>query len=132
MRLSAKIVIFLSFLAALCISTNTAAAAEVDKRWVHFSYERAKAGVDYFYDSENVAFLSNNRVSVWIKRTSSRGQEVMHTEIECSGSMFRTIQPYKPLFGKPDKTSFSEYGWLEIPPDSEVHQLRMILCKSRR
>jgi hypothetical protein len=132
MRLSAKMFIFFILFVAACAAISPAAAAEPDKRWVHFSYERSKAGTDYYYDSESVTFLSNNRVSVWLKRTSSKGQEVMHTEIECSGSMFRTIQPYKPLFRKTDKTSYSEYGWLEIPPDSEIHQLRMILCTTKR
>jgi hypothetical protein len=132
MRLSARIFILSILFAAACAAVSPVAAAEPDKRWVHFSYERSKAGTDYYYDSESVTFLSNNRVSVWLKRTSSKGQEVMHTEIECSGSMFRTIQPYKPLFRKPDKTSYSEYGWLEIPPDSEIHQLRMILCTTKR
>jgi hypothetical protein len=132
MRVSTKILIFSFLFVALCAAVSAVAAAEPDKRWVHFSYDRSKAGTDYYYDSESVTFLSNNRVSVWLKRTTSRGQEVMLTEIECSGSMFRTVQPYKPLFGKPDKTSYAAYGWLQIPPDSEVHQVRLILCTTKR
>ena len=132
MRLSVRILVSAILITASWVAVFSAAAAEQDKRWVPFAYERTRAGVDYSYDSENVTFLSNNRVSAWLKRTSSRGQEVMHLEIECSGTLFRTIQPYKPLFSKPDKTSYSEYGWLEIPPDSEVHQLRLILCKQKK
>jgi len=132
MRQSARILVIAILFTAAWAGAASVASAEQDKRWVHFSYERTKMGIDYYYDSENVTFLSNNRVSAWLKRTSSRGQEVMHLEIECSGTLFRTIQPYKPLFSKPDKTSYSEYGWLEIPPDSEVHQLRMILCKQKK
>jgi hypothetical protein len=107
------------------------AAFGQEKRWVNFTFDKDTPGIEYYYDRETVSYLSDNRVSVWLKIASPQGEELIHTEIECSGSMFRTIEPYKPLWEKPVKTSHAQYGWLEIPPDSEVYLLKKILCKPR-
>lgn len=100
-----------------------------EKRWVHFTYDTKLQDTDYYYDRETVRYLSDNRVSAWLKIASPQKEELIHLEVECSGSMFRTIEPYKPLLGRPDKTSYAQYGWLEIPPDSEVFLLRKALCR---
>lgn len=100
-----------------------------DKRWVYFSYDKNQAGTDYFYDRETVAFTGQNRVSAWMKVVSSGSEELIHVEIECFGKMFRTITGYTPFLGKQTKDSYVAYGWLEIPPDSEIYLLSKIVCK---
>ena len=103
-----------------------------DPRWVYFSYDSNQQGIRYYYDKQTVAYLSDNRVRVWLKAASPAGEELIQTEIECAGGMFRTIQPYKPLIGKGVKTSYAEYGWLDITPGSEVDLMKKIVCKPKR
>ena len=129
MRLSKKFVLFCSLLPALFVATLSPGADTQGTRSAHFSYDKNIQGTDYYYDRDNVEYLSDNRVSTWLRITSPDGEDFIRTEIECSGSMFRTVQPYKPLIFKADKLSYAAYGWLPIPPDSEIHLLRKILCK---
>lgn len=131
MKVSTKAILFFFVAALVCVTVAPFSAHGQDKRWVRFTFEKGNTGISYYYDRETVAYLSDNRVGVWLKIASPDGEELIQTEIECSGSMFRTIQPYKPLFEKSVKTSFAAYGWLEIPPDSEVYLLKKILCKPK-
>lgn len=129
MRSFTRFVIFSFIFFVVCVIITPLHAAEQERRWVRFAYDKEQAGTDYFYDAESVAYLSNNRASVWMKTVSSGSEEILHLEIECSGTMFRTILPHKPFLSKPSTTSSLEYGWVEIPPDSEVHQLKKRVCR---
>ncbi|HEY3276556.1 MAG TPA: hypothetical protein VGJ94_08040 [Syntrophorhabdaceae bacterium] len=129
MRRSIEAILLCSFVALLCMAVLPMNARGQDKRWVHFTFDKNLQNTDYYYDRETVRYLSDNRVSVWLKIASPQSEELLHLEIECSGSMFRTIEPYKPLFGSPVKTSYAQYGWLEVPPDSEVFLLKKALCR---
>ena len=132
MRSFARSMIFCFLFFAACAVVSPLHAAGQDKRWVRFAYDKQTAGTDYYYDAESLTYLSNNRASVWMKTVSpGGGEDVLHLEIECSGTMFRTIRPYKALFSPPSTTSSLEYGWVEIPPDSEVHQLKKHVCRPK-
>lgn len=131
MKLSTKSVILSLIFFAASALTAPAFAGEQDKRWVHFAEGRTSAR-DYYYDQETVAYLSNNRVSVWMKVVSQpTREETSRVEIECSGTAFRTIEPGKPTRGQTLSTASIEYGWAEIPPDSEIQALKKRVCKPR-
>ncbi len=101
-----------------------------DKRWVRFAYDKNEVGIDYYYDSETVKHIGQNRVNVWMKTTSPPGgEDFLQMEIECFGKMFRTITAPKSFFRSSDKKSYLGYGWLDIPPDSEVNLLSKLVCK---
>lgn len=127
-----KIILFCCLLVAFCPKPDTLRADEQKRRWVYFAYDKNLGETTYYYDPETMAYLNDNRVSVWLKVASQGNEELIHTEIECSGSMFRTVQPYKPFLEKIDKTSYAVYGWLEIPPDSEIHLLKKAVCKPKQ
>jgi hypothetical protein len=124
-------VIFCFLFFAACAIITPLHAAEQDKRWVRFAYDKEASGTEYYYDAETVQYLSNNRASVWMKVLSSGSEDMLHMEIECSGTMFRTIRPYESFFSRSSSTSYVEYGWVEIPPDSEVHQLKKRVCRPK-
>jgi hypothetical protein len=100
-----------------------------DKRWVYFSYDKNEEGTNYYYDRETIVYSGQNRVSVWMKIASPSGEELLQTEIECFGRMFRTIVGPQSFFGSRSKESYVAYGWLDIPPDSEIYLLSKIVCK---
>ncbi len=129
MKPSAKLVLVCFLFLALFTMTGSLYAQNQDKQWVRFTYDKDKADTNYYYDRQAVQYLSENRVSTWLRIGTPEGDDFILVEIECSTPMFRTVQPYKPLFFKPDKTSYVAYGWLEVPPDSEIYLLRNILCK---
>jgi hypothetical protein len=100
-----------------------------DKRWVYFSYDKNEAGTEYYYDRETVSYTGQNRANVWMKIVSPGAEDFLQIEIECFGKMFRTITAPKSFFGTSDKKSYLGYGWLDIPPDSEIYLLSKIVCK---
>ncbi|MBA4418253.1 MAG: hypothetical protein C0392_10145 [Syntrophus sp. (in: bacteria)] len=129
MKTRMRFILCCSILFALSIAFVPLNAISQDRRWVSFSNDKNSTGTEYYYDRETVAYMPQNRVSVWLKVVSSGDEELIHTEIECFGRMFRTIAGPKPLFMKRDNRSYVANGWLDIPPDSEVYLLSKIVCK---
>ncbi len=94
----------------------------------------------YYYDLESVKYYSENRVSASIKIGNSKEGQTLLTEINCSGRLFRIIQPptvdmtgwleylQNKIVKKSQKNQYIVSGWLEIPPDSEINILRRQLC----
>ena len=129
MKIWIRFVLCCSILFALSIAFVPLTATSQDKRWVNFSYDKNNPGTEYYYDRETIAYMPQNRVSVWFKIVSSGDEELIQAEIECFGKMFRTIAGPKSLFTKRDTKSYLASGWQDIPPDSEIYFLSKIVCK---
>jgi hypothetical protein len=104
--------------------------------WLYFSRDKYSWNTKYYYDSESVQYFPDNHVSVWMKVCGQSGEQFLLTELTCSGSLFRVIQPpprdaWDWLYQKqPNQTQYVVSGWLQIPPDSEVNILRKLLCSN--
>ena len=104
--------------------------------WLYFSKDKYSWNTKYYYDSESVQYFPDNHVSVWLKVCSQSGEQFLLTELTCSGSLFRVIQPpsrdaWDRLYQKqPNQTQYAVSGWLQIPPDSEVNILKKLLCNN--
>ena len=109
--------------------------------WVFFAREFGSSSTKYYYDLESVRYFSADHVSVWIKMGSSptSGGKTLQTEINCPGRLFRVVQNPKVAWtGWWDffedtqglKRQYVVGGWLDIPPDSEMHNLKKILCNN--
>jgi hypothetical protein len=117
----------------LLFSLCSAWAGAEKNRWVYFCKDKNQAGVKYFYDSETVEYLPDSRVRVWLKVAKSSEDQVLHTEIDCSGGLFTVVRHPKEFDiwrwrTETDKSKYMPGRWHEIPPDSEVHLLGKILC----
>jgi hypothetical protein len=124
-----RFILFCSILFAFSIALVPLSATSQDKRWVLFSHDQHATETQYYYDKDTVTYMPQNRVNVWIKIVSSGDEELIQTEIECFGRMFRTIAGPKPFFMTRDNKSYVAYGWVNIPPNSEVYLLSKIVCK---
>lgn len=106
------------------------------EEWLYFSRDKCSPSTKYYYNVESVRYFPDNHSSAWMKVCSSGGEQFFHTEVSCSSSMFRIVQPpprdiWDIVYKKgPNKTQYVVSGWLEIPPDSEVNILRRILCNN--
>ena len=104
--------------------------------WLYFARDASSPSKKYYYDLESVRYNSNDHVSTWIKMSGALGEQTMEAEINCSGRLFRLIQtPPKDMWDtllrtKPSRTQYVVAGWFEIPPDSEIHILRKLLCNN--
>ncbi len=108
--------------------------------WLFFARDINSISTKYYYDLESVKYYSDNRVSASIKIGNSKEGQTLLTEINCSGRLFRIIQPpsvdmtgwleylQNKIVKKSQKNQYIVSGWLEIPPDSEINILRRQLC----
>ena len=130
---------FISFslimLAGLIFFSNHAIASE---EWLLFSKDKYSSGTKYYYDVGSIQYFPDNHLSVLMKVCSSMGEQFLHTEISCTSSLFRVVQPpsrdlWDILYEKGvNRTQYVVSGWYEIPTDSEVNILRRFLCNNHR
>lgn len=104
--------------------------------WLYFARDGSSPSTKYYYDLESVRYNSKDRVNAWIKMSGVLREQTMEVEINCSGRLFRLIQtPPEDMWDtllrtKPSRTQYVVGGWFEIPPDSEMHILRKLLCNN--
>lgn len=121
---------------AIGLSTLPPSIVQAEDGWLYFARDASTPDTKYYYDLESVRYYSRDHVRVWIKNTGPSGGQTTETEINCAGRMFRLVQsPPKDMWNKlfrtqPSKTEYVVGGWLEIPPGSEMHVLRKLLCNN--
>jgi hypothetical protein len=126
------IILFLSFLFAI----SSAAAEELDKRWIYFATNRT--GCNFYYDADSIVYLPDNIVKVWQKmvcpQTAQSAVSEMTTlkEIDCTRRTYRQLQ----MGGARKDGSFifdfetsSQYD--EIWPESWMENFYKTVCKRK-
>ncbi|OPY80403.1 MAG: hypothetical protein A4E65_01513 [Syntrophorhabdus sp. PtaU1.Bin153] len=130
---ASRLYVVTSFLGFLLLSS----VAGASEGWLYFGRDKSSAKIKYYYDAESVRYTSADHVSAWMKIRQPSGEQMLETEINCSGRLFRvfrnpTTDFWETLWQKPRpiKTRYVAGEWLGIPPDSEMNSLRKILCNN--
>ncbi|HBA55462.1 MAG TPA: hypothetical protein DCZ04_13670 [Syntrophorhabdus aromaticivorans] len=111
--------------------------ADASEGWLYFGRDKSSENTKYYYGADSVRYASADHVSAWMKIRQPSGDQILETEINCSGRLFRVLRNpttdfWETLWQKPRPivTQYVVSGWLEIPPDSEMSSLRKILCNN--
>lgn len=133
MRQASRSCIVASFLGFLFLSS----VAGASEGWLYFGRDKSSAKTKYYYDVDSVRYASTDHVSAWMKIRQPSGEQILETEINCSGRLFRVLRNPTTDFWetlwqtpRPVRTQYVAGEWLEIPPDSEMNSLRKILCNN--
>lgn len=133
-RLLAEASIILIMVLVIGLAALQPPITQAEDGWLYFAGDASLPGTKYYYDLESIRYYSRDRVRAWIKIKGSLKEHTMEAEINCSGRLFRLVQtPPKDMWDKllctrPSQTQYIVAGWQEIPPGSEMHVLRKLLC----